>query len=68
MGTISISKVRKTYGAVPLAGQNVVALSRERVALSPRDRVAIAPDLERTHIFDTQSGQRIEPFATKLAS
>jgi multiple sugar transport system ATP-binding protein len=58
----------ETYVALRLAGQNVVALFRDRIALSPGDRIAIAPDLERIHIFDSQSGQRIEPFASMLAS
>ncbi len=58
----------ETHVALRLAGQNVVALFRERIALSPGDRIAIAPDLERIHIFDSQSGQRIEPFASMLAS
>ncbi|PVE21386.1 sugar ABC transporter ATP-binding protein [Microvirga sp. KLBC 81] len=58
----------ETHVALRLAGQHVVALFRERVALSPGDRVSIAPDLERIHIFDSHSGQRIEPFASRLAS
>jgi hypothetical protein len=33
MGTATISNVCKIDGAVPLAGQNVVSLFRERVAL-----------------------------------
>ncbi len=39
-----------------------------RVALSRGDRVAIAPSPERIHLFDSQSGQRIEPYANRLAS
>ncbi|WP_445505108.1 ABC transporter ATP-binding protein [Microvirga sp. G4-2] len=58
----------ETHVALRLAGQKVVALFRERVALSPGDRVTIAPDLEHIHIFDSQSGQRIEAFASRLAS
>jgi multiple sugar transport system ATP-binding protein len=68
MGAITISNVHKIYGAMPPAGQNVVALFRERAALSPGDRVATAPNHERIHIFDSEGGQRIEPFASRLAS
>jgi multiple sugar transport system ATP-binding protein len=57
MGRVSISNVQK-----------VVALFRDRVVLLPGDRVAFAPRLERIHIFDSQTGQRIEPFASRLAS
>ena len=57
MGRVSISNVQK-----------VVALFRDRVVLLPGGRVAFAPRLERTHIFDSQTGQRIEPFASRLAS
>jgi multiple sugar transport system ATP-binding protein len=45
-----------------------MALFRIRVALSPGNRVAIAPDHERIHIFGSGGGQRIEPFASRLAS
>ena len=57
MGRVSISNVQK-----------VVALFRDRVVLSPGDRVAFAPRLERIHIFDSQTSQRTEPFASRLAS
>ena len=57
MSRVSISNVQK-----------VVALFRDRVALLPGDGVAFAPRLERIHIFDSQAGQRIEPFASRPAS
>ena len=57
MGIVSISNVQK-----------VVALFRDRVVELPADRVAFAPGLERIHIFDSQTGQRIEPFASRPAS
>ena len=57
MGRVSISNVQK-----------VVALFRDRVVLLPGDRVAFAPRLERIHIFDSQTGQRIEPFASRRVS
>jgi multiple sugar transport system ATP-binding protein len=58
----------ETHVVLRLGGQNIVALFRDRVTLRPGDRVSIAPDLERIHVFDSQSGQRIEPSAKRLAS
>lgn len=56
MGRVAISNV-----------QNVVALFRDRVVLLPGDRAAYARRLKRIHIFDSQTGQRIVPFASRLA-
>jgi hypothetical protein len=77
MGTVSTSNIRTIYGwtdrrgiacsAAPRRTECRGAISRPRCAVA-EGHVAIAPDLERPHIFSTQNGQRIEPFASRLAS
>ncbi|MBL0405545.1 hypothetical protein JKG68_16385 [Microvirga aerilata] len=62
---VTIRNVRKIYGAVPLAGQNVVTLFRERVALSSENRVAIAPDLERIHISTAKAASGLSLLRTE---
>ncbi|MBK7469840.1 MAG: sn-glycerol-3-phosphate ABC transporter ATP-binding protein UgpC [Betaproteobacteria bacterium] len=39
-----------------IAGQEVMAMFRDRVASRPGERIALMPDLAKAHLFDAQSG------------
>jgi multiple sugar transport system ATP-binding protein len=40
-------------------GQELTSLVRDRVSCKAGDRVALAPDLDRAHLFDAESGVRL---------
>jgi multiple sugar transport system ATP-binding protein len=40
-------------------GQELTSLVRDRVSCRAGDRVALAPDLDRAHLFDAESGVRL---------
>ncbi len=40
--------------------REIVAVFRERHGFRPGDKIAFAPDLSLSHVFDTETGQRIE--------
>ena len=42
-----------------IAGQEVMAMFRDRVTSHPGERIALMPDLSKAHLFDAQSGARI---------
>jgi len=42
-----------------VAGEDVVAVLRERVQLRPGQRIFLEPDKDQTHLFDADSGERI---------
>ena len=42
-----------------IAGQEVMAMFRDRVASRPGERIALMPDLSKAHLFDAQSGARL---------
>ena len=42
-----------------IAGQEVMAMFRERVASRPGERITLMPDLAKAHLFDAQSGARL---------
>ena len=42
-----------------VAGQEVMAMFRDRVASQPGERIALMPDLAKAHLFDAQSGARL---------
>jgi multiple sugar transport system ATP-binding protein len=40
-------------------GQELTSLARDRVSCRAGDRVALAPDVDRAHLFDAQTGVRL---------
>ena len=42
-----------------IAGQEVMAMFRYRVASHPGEKIALMPDLGKAHLFDAQSGARL---------
>jgi len=40
-----------------IAGQDVVGVFRERIALAPGDRIPIMPVPEGAHLFDERTGR-----------
>jgi len=42
-----------------VAGQEVMAMFRDRVMSQPGERITLMPDLAKAHLFDAQSGQRL---------
>jgi multiple sugar transport system ATP-binding protein len=43
-----------------IGGQKIVGVFRERVSAKPGDSLAMTPDLRAIHLFDAQSGARLE--------
>jgi multiple sugar transport system ATP-binding protein len=42
-----------------VAGQEIMAMFRDRVTSQPGERIALMPDLAKAHLFDAQSGARL---------
>ena len=42
-----------------IAGQEVMAMFRDRVESHPGDQIALMPDLGKAHLFDAESGARL---------
>jgi multiple sugar transport system ATP-binding protein len=42
-----------------VAGQEIMAMFRDRVMSQPGERISLMPDLGKAHLFDAQSGTRI---------
>ena len=42
-----------------LGGQEVCAITSERVALSRNDKIQLSPRLDKVHLFDTESGKAL---------
>jgi multiple sugar transport system ATP-binding protein len=42
-----------------IAGQEVMAMFRDRVMSQPGERITLMPDLAKAHLFDAQSGARL---------
>ncbi len=42
-----------------VAGQEIMAMFRDRVASQPGERISLMPDLSKAHLFDAQSGARL---------
>ncbi len=42
-----------------VAGQEIMAMFRDRVMSQPGERIALMPDLSKAHLFDAQSGARL---------
>jgi len=53
----------ETQVTLKIAGQDCVGVFRERISLNPGELLKLSPDLEKMHLFDAVSGQRI-PLAT----
>jgi len=49
----------ETHLMLDMAGQNVVVVTKERLAAAPGDVVRLAVDPKRIHIFDRESGRRV---------
>jgi multiple sugar transport system ATP-binding protein len=50
----------ETHLILRASGQELVAVSRDRVGLRPGDRAHLRPDLAHVHLFDGDTGNRIE--------
>jgi multiple sugar transport system ATP-binding protein len=42
-----------------IAGQEVMAMFRDRVDSHPGERIELMPDLRKAHLFDAESGARL---------
>jgi multiple sugar transport system ATP-binding protein len=42
-----------------LGGQEITGLFRERITLQPGDTIHLAPDIDKVHLFDKQTGARL---------
>jgi multiple sugar transport system ATP-binding protein len=49
----------ETQISARFAGQNVIAAFRDRLAVRPGDSVPLLPRADAVHLFDAQSGQRL---------
>jgi multiple sugar transport system ATP-binding protein len=49
----------ETHVVLRAGGQEVLAVSRERLDLRPGDRVHLSPDVTQVHLFDGTTGNRI---------
>lgn len=49
----------ETQVHMKLAGQDVVGVFRERIGVGPGDKLKVSPDLNKLHLFEAQSGQRL---------
>jgi multiple sugar transport system ATP-binding protein len=49
----------ETQVLATLAGQKIVAVFRERITAKPSETLAISPDLDKVHLFDAGTGQRL---------
>jgi multiple sugar transport system ATP-binding protein len=49
----------ETHLVAEAGGREVVAVSRERLAVRPGDRVRLQPDPLRAHLFDAGTGERV---------
>jgi len=50
----------ETQVTVQLGKSRVVCVLRERVALAPGSTIHLRPRVEAAHLFDVESGKRIE--------
>ncbi len=50
----------ETHVFVKLAGQDICAITQERLSLGPGEPVHLAPILERVHLFDAATGSRLD--------
>ncbi|WP_448954124.1 ABC transporter ATP-binding protein [Labrys neptuniae] len=53
----------ETHMTAKLAGTDVTCVFHERVAAQPGETINVAIDIGSTHLFDAESGQRLEPAA-----
>lgn len=49
----------ETQVALRVGGQDVLAAFRERVGLASGDRLSLRPDAAQAHLFDADSGARL---------
>jgi multiple sugar transport system ATP-binding protein len=49
----------ETHLVLRAGGQELLAVSRDRLALRPGDRVHLAPDVAHVHLFDGTTGKRL---------
>jgi multiple sugar transport system ATP-binding protein len=50
----------ETQVVVSLAGQEITGVFRERVTAAPGERIRLAPDIGLIHLFDSETGQRLD--------
>ena len=50
-----------------VAGQEVMAMFRDRVMSQPGERITLMPDLGKAHLFDAQSGARLAALSGRLS-
>ena len=43
-----------------LGGQQIVGVFRERISARPGDKLPFSPNLDAVHLFDAESGKRME--------
>ncbi|MCB2128243.1 MAG: sn-glycerol-3-phosphate ABC transporter ATP-binding protein UgpC [Rhodobacteraceae bacterium] len=55
----------ETHIFVKLGDQDLLIVSRERLSLMPGDPIRISPDTAKAHLFDLETGVRIEADAAK---
>jgi multiple sugar transport system ATP-binding protein len=60
-GTVSVIEPTgsETHVVLRLAGRDLTAVFRNRVAFVPGDTITLAPDAAASHLFDKATGQRI---------
>jgi multiple sugar transport system ATP-binding protein len=46
--------------AAKLGGEAIVAVFRERHQFKPGDKVRLMPDPRRVHLFDSETGKRLD--------
>ena len=49
-----------TYVFTRIAGQPVTAICSDRRTIAPGDRIGLLPETDRIHLFDAETGERIE--------
>jgi multiple sugar transport system ATP-binding protein len=49
----------ETHVVCRVAGHEVTAVFRDRVTMQPGDAVVLAPDARLVHVFDKETGTRI---------
>jgi multiple sugar transport system ATP-binding protein len=61
MGTVAVIEPTgsETHVIVRLAGREITAVFRNRVAFVPGSTITLAPDTATSHLFDKATGQRI---------
>jgi multiple sugar transport system ATP-binding protein len=60
-GTVSVIEPTgsETHVVLRLAGRDLTAVFRNRVAFVPGATITLAPDAAASHLFDKATGQRI---------